>query len=158
MESNKTRQPYWLKDHPKSAQPEDQLQEATATWLKLCKPYLLAWHTPNGGARTGKAGAKMKRHGAMAGAPDWLIFTEAKDLPGTPNYWKFHDTVEPKDTAGFHGLAIELKTRNNRLQKTQIEVLDRLKAEGWATAVAYSLDEFIDIVCYYEIYTQYRNI
>jgi hypothetical protein len=59
---------------PKIRPREISLQIATASLLKAhILPTWRYWHTPNGGARSPRAGAMMKASGAIAGIPDFVL-------------------------------------------------------------------------------------
>lgn len=117
---------------------ESALQEATAKWLRLAHPELVAFHAPNGGKRpqtivAGKGGIKpvaaigasLKRQGVVPGVPDWVILQ-----PSGP----------------YAGLLVELKIANGRLSNEQKAFLEKAEAAGYKTAVAYNVEQFIKIV------------
>lgn len=114
---------------------EDNLQAATATWLRMQHPDVLAFHVPNGGNRPTRtnrrgrtyspAGVRLKQMGALAGVSDWLI-------------------MEPRGS--YHGLALELKAKGGSLQPSQSDFLERMAARGYATAVCWNLDSFKETV------------
>jgi hypothetical protein len=120
---------------------ESALQEATAKWLWLNHPDLLAFHPPNGGKRptamvyrggqmmeVAAAGAALKRQGVVAGVPDWIILH-----PAGP----------------YAGLLVELKTARGKLSGPQAEFLAKAEAVGYKTDIAWSLEQFISIVTNY---------
>ena len=113
------------KDFKKYEGKEDDLQAATAQFLRVQYPDILAFHTPNGGHRLKSVAAKLKRQGVTPGVPDWLI-------------------IKPNGT--FSGLAIELKVKGGKLSEHQKNRLEYFKNNGWAVFVAWCLDEFIQIV------------
>ncbi len=56
-------------------------------WFKRNYPHVLIHHSPNGGARNKREGAKFKRMGTLAGFPDlfipaWHLFIEFKRVKG----------------------------------------------------------------------------
>lgn len=117
---------------------ESAFQEATAKWLRLAHPDLLAFHAPNGGKRpqtmvsrkgvikpVAAIGALLKRQGVVPGVPDWVILQ-----PSGP----------------YAGLLVELKIANGRLSKEQKSFLAKAEASGYKTAVAYNIEQFIKIV------------
>lgn len=131
---------HYGKDKPYDG-PEDNLQIATATWLKTQHPTLVAFHVPNGGkrpqttlSRKGKvyvanfAGAKLKKMGTLAGVSDWIILRPCCLYPGA---------------------VIELKTKGGTLQDTQTEFLTRAAAAGYYTSVAWSFEGFQEAINYY---------
>jgi hypothetical protein len=122
--------------------PEEELQKATARWLRLAHPALLAFHVPNGGKRpltpvkqrgggvrmVPAIGKAMKDGGALAGVSDWLILQ-----PSGP----------------YHGAAIELKAKGGSLQDTQKDFLQKATDNHYFSAVAWSLDGFMEAVGYF---------
>jgi len=112
------------KDYKRYEGKEDQLQTATADYLRYKYPNILAFHTPNGGHRLKAVAAKLKRQGVKAGVPDWLII---------------------KPSGPYCGLAVELKVKGGKLSPAQKDVLATFNTSGWAVAIAWSLDEFIDV-------------
>lgn len=102
---------------------EDAFQEAVAVYLDMLK---VRWcHVPNGGVRGYKTAAKLKRQGTKPGVPDVVIF-------------------EPRGK--FHGLMIELKVKGNKPSATQVEWLNGLSKNGYATFWTDSFDEVKIIV------------
>lgn len=78
---------------------------------------LMAYHVPNGGARSAAVGGRLKAMGVRRGVPD-----VAFDAPRGP----------------FHGLRIELKMPGRKQTPEQIAWADRLRAEGYLYLVCYS--------------------
>ena len=120
---------------------ESDLQKATAKWLKLAYPNLLAFHVPNGGKRpvttlvrrdgvkqVHLVGADLKAQGVRPGVPDWIILQPA---------------------GGYHGLLVELKGKTGKLTQEQLIFLAVADAIGYKCKVARSLEEFQDIVINY---------
>ena len=106
---------------------EDDFQQNVAIFLWSI-PGLLWWHTPNGGTRNKREAVKFKRMGVLPGVSDVFI-------------------AEPKK--GFHGLFIELKVEGGRLADSQKWFLQEAEKRNYKTAVAWGVDEFIDIVTDY---------
>jgi hypothetical protein len=117
---------------------EADLQKATAKWIRLAYPNLLAFHVPNGGLRpvttlvrrdglkqVNLVGADLKRQGVMNGVPDWVILHPAQ---------------------GYHGLFIELKNAAGTLTDAQKAFITQATSAGYCCKVARSLQEFMDIV------------
>jgi len=77
-------------------------------------------HVPNGEYRHDKTGALLKRMGAKAGFPDFMLPTA-------------HD--------GFIGFAMEVKRKPNTLTEQQQWWLEFLSLQGWFTCVAWSATE-----------------
>jgi len=104
---------------------EDAFQKTVAEILDMDLRTKNFWaHVPNGGRRTAKEGAKMKRMGTKPGVPDCLVFRKSDIHPG---------------------LAIELKVISSRgnvgsLSGYQKEWLSNLQKEGWFCCVAWSID------------------
>lgn len=95
-----------------------------AKWPKL------AWvHSSQNGvaARSMAAAARRKQGGQKAGIADLCI------------PFASHDRA-------FPGAYIEMKIRPNRPTAKQIEFLDFVRSEGYATAVAYSAQEVLEFV------------
>jgi len=59
---------------------EDRIHIAILAYLEWALPTKAtpAWHTPNGGARDARSGAKMKKLGARAGFPDLAFIHKGK--------------------------------------------------------------------------------
>ena len=105
---------------------ERDFQIAVATYLDFRG--LLWAHAPNGGTRNKSEAASLKRQGVKSGFPDVCILEPNKD---------------------YHGLFIELKVGCNKPSPNQIYWLDRLKIQGYKTAVSYSFDEVKHIISEY---------
>lgn len=80
-------------------------------------------HSPNGGSRNAIEGAKFKRMGVMAGFPDLFLFVPANS---------------------YHGLLIELKVKNGRVQPTQKIVLNRMAELGYCCKVCFGAEQAIN--------------
>ena len=85
----------------------------------------LLFHIPNGGARSSKAGALMKKMGARAGVPDLCL---------------------PIMRGGHGALWIEMKDDGGRLRKSQKAWRDRLQEAGHAYAVCRSWIEAKEVI------------
>lgn len=100
---------------------EDPIHMAILGYLNLKLPNAVIWHTPNGGQRTAKAGAKMKKLGAKAGMPDLFI------LQGKKLY------------------AIEVKAEGKYMTPTQRDVKAELEGQGLSGyAVCRSIDDAME--------------
>jgi hypothetical protein len=106
--------------------PEEALQSACVKWFALShgnarRGVLL--HIPNGGSRPSREGAKLKKMGTVAGAPDLLL---------------------------IHGdgrvSAFELKAEGGTVSKPQREMHARLAEHFVAVHVVRSLEQFEQIV------------
>lgn len=109
---------------------EDRLQKECIKWIKSQYPKALVHHSPNGGNRSEREGAKFKDMGTSPGFPDVAIYNRSGDQTG---------------------LAIELKVKyesgkKNYATPAQKAWLASLRAEGWETSIAYSIDEFMHTV------------
>ena len=81
----------------------------------------LLFHIPNGGSRNKAEAGRFKAEGVKAGVPDLLL---------------------PVPRGGYHGLFIELKRLDGgRLRTEQKAWLDRLRAQGYRTAVCRGWEE-----------------
>ncbi len=95
----------------------------------LVKKGVIHHHSPNGGARDWREGAKFKRMGTSAGFPDFVI---------------------PYSRKGYHSLYIELKrVSGGKLSEHQVWWRDFLMREGHAWFEAKGADELIKIVTDY---------
>jgi hypothetical protein len=99
---------------------EAQEQVAFVDWLEIMQiPY---YHVPNGGFRTEKEGAKLKRMGVKAGVPDICIVRACGE---------------------YHGAYVELKRKGGFVSKVQRKWLQLLGKEGYYAIVAYGAVEAI---------------
>lgn len=113
-----------------SATPSEAKQQAAlvewAGYAKTERPALACLlHVPNGGARSARSGAKMKRLGAKAGVPD-LCLAVARSGPQGQSYG---------------ALWIEMKTVSSSLTKSQRAWRRRLLKHGHAHTVCRSWTE-----------------
>ena len=104
---------------------EDKIQEACVMWFGYAFPKLtpLLHHSPNGGYRNAREGAKFKKMGTRAGFPDLLLL-----LPS-------HDRKH-------HALGVELKTPTGRLSDNQKAWAKVAMSAGVKYVVVRSFDEF----------------
>ena len=101
---------------------EHRLQVECVRWFRLAHPRLLLYAVPNGGQRNAIVAAKLKAEGVLAGVPDLFL-------------------AVPSGTA--HGLYIEMKNgKKGVVSESQRTVMAALEAQGYATAVCRSFDEF----------------
>lgn len=107
--------------------PEDHILYQVVCYVDLQYRNVLYVHVPNEGR--GKISfsqmRKVKALGVKAGVSD-LLFFEARH--------------------GYHGLAIELKTKDGQVSKSQRTFLANLKERGWMTSVARSLEGAITLI------------
>lgn len=106
---------------------EDDLQMQCVRWFRLQYPQLarLLHHSPNGGRRDSREGARFKQMGTQAGFPDLILLVASQ---------------------GYHALLLELKTRTGRQQDSQKEYQQLAEAQGYRYVVIRSLDAFMDEV------------
>lgn len=104
---------------------EDNLQIACVKWFRLQYPNILVHHSPNGGRRDAREGARFKAMGTLAGFPDLFI---------------------PYPNKFFNGLFIELKSDKGVLSDNQKEVLSYLSGQNYICYVCRNIDNFIEVV------------
>ena len=109
---------------------EKRIQKAFVSWMRVQFPHLLFTIAPAGQTRGSKlmriiAGKEAKDMGYTKGCPDIIIF---------------------KSSGGFHGLCIEMKTKDGRLSSEQAEFKTRLQAEGYASVVCHGFEEAVNEV------------
>lgn len=106
---------------------EDDLQMQCVRWFRLQFPKLarLLHHSPNGGRRDAREGARFKQMGTQAGFPDLILLVAAN---------------------GYHALMLELKTRTGRQQDTQKEYQQLVEAQGYKYVVIRSFDQFRETI------------
>lgn len=106
---------------------EDDLQMQCVRWFRLQYPQFarLLHHSPNGGRRDAREGARFKQMGTQAGFPDLILLVASQ---------------------GYHALLLELKTRTGRQQDSQKEYQQLAEAQGYRYVVIRSLDAFMDEV------------
>ncbi|MCM1093748.1 MAG: VRR-NUC domain-containing protein [Lachnospiraceae bacterium] len=117
---------------------EENTQIDCVTWFRLQYPKLFPFlhHSPNGGKRNAREGARFKAMGTKAGFPDIAIYIPA---------------------SGYHGLFIEMKTSKGRQTDTQKEWQELLSQQGYKYEVCRGFDEFRHIVNkYLNQYPLYR--
>ncbi len=121
----------------KRSKEEQQLQIATAQWLALQYPNINAFHVPNEGKRRGKIigdkfvcleGANLKRCGMKAGVSDWII-------------------LEPRNK--YHGLVIELKSKEGTVPESQELFLNKCTERGYLAGICRSKETFVRVVTEY---------
>jgi hypothetical protein len=107
---------------------EADLQKAIVTYLGFKYPKLLFHHSPNGGFRNAREGAKFKAMGTRAGMPDLMIF---------------------RHTNEYAGLALELKSIKGKTTQNQDDVMHLLKLEQWRCHVINNFEQAKDIIDQY---------
>jgi hypothetical protein len=102
---------------------ESQIQEACVNWFRYQYPKFkrCLFAIPNGGARTARNGATLKKEGVLAGVADLFLTV--------PNN-------------GFHGFFIEMKTPKGTQQSSQKEFEKMASEQGYKYLVIRSFDDF----------------
>ena len=96
--------------------------------VRAVMPLEYLHHSPNGGKRDAFVGAQMRAMGVKSGFPDLII---------------------PVPSAGFAGLAIEMKTKIGRVTPEQSRWLSTLSLAGWRAEVCRSPQEARALICQY---------
>ncbi len=114
---------------------EDSLQMQCVAWFGWQFPTLrrLLHHSPNGGRRDAREGARFKQMGVQAGFPDLLLLVAS---------------------GGKHGLFIELKSRTGKQSAFQKEYQELVESQGYGYEVVRTLQQFISVVRNYLISVQ----
>jgi hypothetical protein len=102
---------------------EENLQIVCVRWFKLQyanKGYIIA-HTPNGGKRNAREGARFKAMGVLAGFPDLTIIAKGKVF------------------------FIEMKSDKGKLTESQESVHGLLRGNGLFVYTVNSLESFMQI-------------
>lgn len=113
---------------------ESEIQQSVVQWWALAHKGLgisresRLFHVPNGGYRSARTAGRMKAEGVRKGVADFLLLV-------------------PR--AGYHGLAVEMKRPGGRLRPEQEDFLRDLLADGYCTAVCFSLDDAIRSLTFY---------
>lgn len=108
---------------------EAQEQTTLFKWTRYTRatyPELaLLFHIPNEGARSTITGVHLRQQGMKKGVPDLFL---------------------PVARGEFHGLFIEMKSKNGRPTAEQKWWLDRLRQQGYRAEVCYGCDEAIQVL------------
>jgi hypothetical protein len=108
---------------------EASIQSAFFEWLSLYSRLRLAtFAIPNGGSRNCLEAKNLKAQGVTPGVPDIFMAVPCN---------------------GYHGLFIELKSKNGRLSEHQKVWVNNLNDRAYEAVVCYSLDEAMDAVSKY---------
>ena len=106
-------------------------------WMAHKIPVLnLIFHVPNGGFRNEIEAANLKRQGVKAGVPDLFL---------------------PVAKHGFHGLFIEMKTKNGKVTENQVKWLRDLSAQGYLAVICRGADEAKKIIEDYLTWTSQNS-
>lgn len=108
-------------------------QQSLFHWVALqtgTHPELaLLYHIPNGGARSRATAGRLKAEGVRAGVPDLCL---------------------PVPRGPYHGLYVELKRRDGgRVSPAQRDWMQRLRAQGYETAVCHGWEEAAETIIAY---------
>lgn len=111
---------------------ESNIQIACVRWFRMQHPKLarLLFAVPNGGARNAVTGAILKAEGVVPGVADLLLL-----VPSGP----------------YHGLCIEMKTKEGRQSDSQKEWEQAVTSQGYRYVVCHSFDDFRNAVDEYLI-------
>jgi hypothetical protein len=125
---------------------EEAIHKAVVDWADRqaqAEPALeLLFHVPNGGSRHGAEAQKLRQMGTRQGVPDLLLPVRRQGAGGAL-------AKEPEGYVQYSGLALELKSPSGRLRDLQKWWIKKLRKKGWAVAVAWSVDEAIEVIqCY----------
>lgn len=114
---------------------EENMQMNCVRWFELQYGSLARklHHSPNGGRRDAREGARFKRMGTRAGFPDLGLYIARH---------------------GYHGLFIEMKADKGVQTPSQKQWQRMLESEGYAYRICRDFYEFKDIV---EWYLSYRD-
>tara|TARA_R100000781_G_scaffold60632_1_gene38776 strand:+ start:4706 stop:5071 length:366 start_codon:yes stop_codon:yes gene_type:complete len=104
---------------------ETELHKLLVKAIEAKYPDLLFWHTPNGGKRNPREGAKLKAMGTKAGVPD-LFF--------------------PVPTGKFNGLFIELKGPRGRISDHQKRMMTSLTDQGYRCEVMSDYERTMELI------------
>lgn len=114
---------------PTEAQEQSTLFEWIAVEQMRHKELALLFHIPNGGARSARTGAMLKRQGVKAGVPDLFL---------------------PVARHGWHGLFIEMKRKKQwHTSPEQKWWQERLAAAGYMVVVCWGADEALKVLLEY---------
>jgi len=102
-------------------------QSALFRWAKYSIPEYepLLFHIPNGGSRNIIEAANLKKQGVKGGVPDIFLAVARGE---------------------FHGLFIELKSEVGRASKSQIKMIDSLKAQGYCASIIYGWEDASELI------------
>lgn len=109
---------------------EESIQMQCVQWMQWQYPdiAMLLHHSPNGGKRSAREGARFKAMGTRAGFPDLALYIA---------------------NSHYHALFIELKTDKGRQTDAQKQWQTLLTTQGYKYAVCRSFDQFVNILTNY---------
>lgn len=118
---------------------EEQMQKAVIDAVNLRanqdERWKYVYHTPNGGNRDPRVGAKMQGQGVRRGVPD-LCLPIARPADGT--------------YSAYHGLYLELKVNKRPLTTEQEQWIAFLREQGYCVGTIY--DEPLEVLSAIEWY------
>lgn len=114
---------------------EWQEQEALIEWISYQYPFLLDYTIKihNEGKFSQFVGKRLNAQGRLKGASDLFIAYPSK---------------------GFHGLFIEMKTKDGKLSKKQSEFLFRMSNVGYKATACWGADQAITVIREYVTYSR----
>lgn len=104
---------------------ESKLQIECVKWFRLQYPFLTLFAIPNGGRRGIVEATIMKREGILSGVPDLFL---------------------AKAVEQYHGLFIEMKSKNGKLSENQRKVRIDLLTNAYDVIIVNSFDSFVEQV------------
>lgn len=109
---------------------EESIQMQCVQWMQWQYPdiAMLLHHSPNGGKRNAREGARFKAMGTRAGFPDLALYIA---------------------NSHYHALFIELKTDKGRQTDTQKQWQERLTSQGYQYSVCRNFEQFVNIITDY---------
>jgi hypothetical protein len=88
----------------------------------------MIYHIPNGGSRNKAEAANLKKQGVRPGVPDLCL---------------------PIASRGYHGLYIEMKTKDGVTSKDQKDWIMSLREQGYAAKVCRGFEDAKEFICKY---------
>lgn len=105
---------------------EEECHQVTVfDWIRLNKLDNICFHPANERKCSPAQGAKLKRLGVKKGVSDIFVMTARN---------------------GYHGLIIELKSKNGRASAEQQEFLQNMRMQGYNALLCYGADEAIKAI------------
>lgn len=108
---------------------ESELQQQCVQWFALQPKYRkyegLLFAVPNGGQRSKKTAADLKKEGVVSGVSDLIL-----DVPNKQ----------------YHGLRIEMKHGKNKQSESQLLYQQRVTAQGYHYALCYTFEQFQEVI------------
>lgn len=109
-------------------QPEEAIMVAVFDYVRLIKMDRYIWHIANERKTSPQYGLKLKRMGVKSGVSD--IFAAI-----------------PKES--FHGLFIEVKTKEGRLTDSQKKFINDMQEMGYYAVACYGIEDVLDTLNWY---------